>query len=207
MNEEAIIISWPEDYEDNLAEEILSFSNDDFKIGCYRTEDPGVLAALEWAIPTAFIVYLFGNFFKSFMSEAGKDGYAKTKSLLKKYIKHRREQKTKLIAATASTEKLSRHYDQSLTISLAAKFETHLDIIVLFSEKAQTTDVDPMLEGMFQSLMFLYGEFQKQAQKDEAKVLRKRTRLYMIVNLETQKWELLTAQQMSEKYRNQDAKN
>jgi hypothetical protein len=199
--EEAIVISWPEDFDDPIAEEIVQLNQDYFKVKASRTEPVGLLAMLEWAIPTGFMVYLFGNFFKSFLSEAGKDTYQVAKSRLKLFIIKRRELKTRLIAASTSPNKLSKSYDQSLTISLKARIDPKLMITVLFSEQVTNEETDQMLEGMFQALMLVYEECQKQPAEGSDENYRPKD-LYLIANPETKQWEILTPQQMSERYRN-----
>jgi len=199
--EEAIVISWPEDFYDSIAEEIVQLNQDDFKVKSIRTEPIGPLAMLEWAIPTGFIVYLFGNFFKSFLTEAGKDAYLIAKSKLKQFIAERRELKTRLVAANSSPNKLSKNYDQSLTISLKARIDQKLMIIVLFSEHVTNDQAEEMLEGMFQVLMLLYEERQKQPAEGTDENYNPKE-LYLLANPETRQWEILTSQQMSERYRN-----
>lgn len=200
--DEAIIISWPEDFDDPLAESILNFDSDNFRVAARRTEPKGLLAMLEWAIPTAFIVYLSGNFFKSFLTEAGKDAYAKSKDLLKDYIKKRRQIKTKLIAADSSPEKLSKSYDQSLTISLKVELQPGLTITVFVSERVDNGEENEMLESMFQNLMLLYEDCQKAVSESPDQNKKRFPHMYMIANLQTRQWELLTQQQMSERYKN-----
>jgi hypothetical protein len=198
---EEIIITWPNDIDDTDANEIIGLGTDDMVIKGVRTETE-LWAANEWIIPTTFIVAVTNLFFKSFFEEASKDVYKMLKSRLKKYIIKRRELKTQLIAATASSDKLSKNYDQSLSISLKARLHTRLLVNVMISEKVEDGEVDEMLEGMFQVLELLYQDCQQQAPEENIDNESRPNEVYLLANPETGQWDILTLKQMSERYKN-----
>lgn len=200
--EEAIIIGWPDKMDDLDAQEIIALSTDELKIKGIQNERGGMFAALEWTIPTTFIVMVSGLFFKSFMEEAGKDTYQILKTQIKRYILKRREIKSKLVAATQSTEKLSKSYDQSLSISLKARLHSQLLINIMVSEKVEDQEADNMLEGLFEVLNQLYKQCQETAPEQRINRNVRPNEMYMIANLETKQWEMLTLKEMSERYRN-----
>lgn len=200
--EEAIIISWPDNMDDIDAQEIIALSTDELKIKGVQHESCGMFAAFEWTIPTTFIVMISGLFFKSFMEEAGKDVYQMLKSRVKQYVLKRLEIKTKLVAAPQSTEKLSKSYDQSLSISLRARLHSQLLINVMVSEKVEGQDADEMLEGLFDVLNLLYQQYLESAPEQEINRNIRPNEMYMIANPETKLWEILTPKEMSERYRN-----
>jgi len=62
-------------------------------------------------------------------------------------------------------------------------------------------EADAMLEEMFQLLQFMYKEYSK----DEYNAENSNKRLewyYLVANIETKQWELLTERQMLTRYRN-----
>ncbi len=200
--EEAVIIGWPDNMEDIDAQEIIALSTDELKIKGIQHESGGMFAAFEWTIPTTFIVMVSGLFFKSFMEEAGKDTYQMLKSRIKQYVLKRREIKTRLVAASQSTEKLSKSYDQSLSISLRARLHSQLLINVMVSEKVDGQDADDMLEGLFEVLNLLCQQCQESAPEQTINRNVRPNEMYMVANPETQLWEILTPKEMSERYRN-----
>jgi hypothetical protein len=199
--EEAIVISWPNDIDDTDANEIMELSTNDMVIKGVQTETE-LWAANEWIIPTTFIVTVTNLFFKSFFEEANKDVYKMVKSRLKKYINKRRELKTTLIAATASPDKLSKNYDQSLSISLKARVHTRLLINVMISEKVEGEETDEMLEGMFQVLELLYRDCQQQPPEENIDTASRPEEIYLVANPATRQWDILTPKQMSGRYKN-----
>jgi len=199
--EEAIIISWPNDIDDADANEIIGLSTNDMVIIGVRTETE-LWAANEWIIPTTFIVTVTNLFFRTFFEEANKDVYKMIKARLKKYINKRRELKTKLIASTASPDKLSKNYDQSLSISLKARLHTRLLINVMISEKVEGEETDQMLEGMFQILELLYQNSQQQLPEEKIVDESRPEEVYLVANPETRQWDILNPKQMYERYKN-----
>ena len=198
--EEAIIISWPENLDDAEAEELLKLSTGNIIIKGVRTE-PELWAANEWTIPTTVVVTVTGLFFKVLAEEAIKDIYKHIKSKLKQYLIKRRELKTKLIASAASPEKLSKNYDQSLSISLKARLHTRLLVNVMISEKVENEEAGDMLEGMFRVLELLYQDCQQQVPEKNLNMKSRPEEVYLIANPETRQWDILTAKQMSERYK------
>lgn len=198
--QEAIIFSWPDNIDDIYAAEIIKLSKDEMIIKGVRTEAERLWAANEWIIPTTFVVTITGLFFKSFLEEAGKDAYQVVKSKLIDYLAKRREIKVKLI--TSSPDKLSKNYDQSLSISLRARLHTKLLVKVLISEKVEDDEVGEMLQGMFQVLELLYQDFQQQVPEESIDSQSRPTEIYLLANPETRQWDILTEKQMSENYRN-----
>ncbi|ETZ19143.1 hypothetical protein [Pedobacter sp. V48] len=200
--EEAIIIGWPDNFDDQQAQEIVQLSTDELKIKGIQHESERLFAAFEWIIPTSFIIMVSGLFFKSFMEEAGKDAYQMLKSRLKQYILKRREIKTQLVAASQSTNKLSKKYDQSLSISLKARLHSRLLINVLVSEKIEDKDADDMLESVFEVLNLLYQQCQQAAPEEKINRSVRPEEMYLVANPETRLWEMLTSKEMLERYKN-----
>lgn len=200
--EEAIIIGWPDNLDDIDAQEIVNLSTPELKIKGIRHESDRLFAAFEWTIPTTFIVMVSGLFFKAFMDEAGKDAYQMLKSRLKAYILKRREIKTTLVAASQSTNKLSRTYDQSMSVSMKARLHSRLMVNVMISENVEGQDADDMLEGVFEVLQMLYNQCQEAAPEEQIKKNVRPEEIYLVANAETKLWEILSPKEMTERYRN-----
>jgi len=198
---EAIIISWPHDFDDPDATEIVALSTDNIPIKGIRTENEP-WTANEWVIPTTFVVTVTGLFFKSFFEEAGKDAYQTLKAHINEYLAKRRQIKTQLITSDQSPDKLSKSYDQSMSISLKARLHTGVLVNVLFSNKVKEKDVRAMLEGMSQNLELMYRNCQKQAPEEHINYEKRPHEVYLVVNPETKKWEVLSPKEMSDRYRN-----
>ena len=199
---EAIIIGWPDNLDDTEAQEIVNLSTPELKIKGVQHESDRLFAAFEWTIPTTFIVMVSGLFFKSFMEEAGKDAYQMLKSRLKAYMLKRREIKTTLVAASQSTNKLSRTYDQSMSVSMKARLHSRLMVNVMISEKVEGQDADDMLEGVFEVLQMLYNQCQEAAPEEQINRNVRPEEIYLVANPETKLWEILTPKEMMERYRN-----
>jgi hypothetical protein len=200
--EEAIIIGWPDNLDDTDAQEIVNLSTPELKIKGIRHESDRLFAAFEWTIPTTFIVMVSGLFFKSFMEEAGKDAYQMLKSRLKAYMLKRREMKTTLVAASQSTNKLSRTYDQSMSVSMKARLHSRLMVNVMISANVESQDADDMLEGVFEVLKMLYNQCQEAAPEEQINRNVRPEEIYLVANPETKLWEILTSKEMTERYRN-----
>jgi len=197
--EDLLIVSAPKSYPQTLIEDLMTLPKAHFTVK--RTKDIGPYAGIEWAIPTVVITYLTKPFFEAFLNEGGKDVYKLVKEQVKKLIIANRENRYNLIAASQSPDKLSKKYDQSLTISLKAKLNPKLHVTVLINDNMPKLQADAMLEGMFQLLQFMYKEFNKDEYGAENPNQRPEW-YYLVANMETMQWELLSERQMLTRYRN-----
>ncbi|WP_348047127.1 toll/interleukin-1 receptor domain-containing protein [Mucilaginibacter sp.] len=202
--EEAIVISAtervPAEWVDDFVKEV---DREDFKVKKIVAEDMGLMAAIEWTIPTLVVAYLLKPFFQSFLDEAGKDAYAHAKVQLKKFLAKNKAIKIRLMAATQSIHKLSKTYDQSLSVSIKARIHERLTVTVLFGENVPDEEGSQMMDGMFQILEMLYEQCQKESpETEEASKGFSHNNVYLVANNDTKQWEILTNQQMTAKYRN-----
>lgn len=108
-------------------------------------------ASLEWAIPTAIIIYLTKPFFEEFLKEAGKDTYQglkkrffekKAKTQKKDWIEElanlSREIDMKIIVSDLSVKKQSNN-NQTLSFSIFIETLTNKEVKFLF-DKTQSQD-------------------------------------------------------------------
>lgn len=197
----AVLILATNDY----PKELYSFVADDMAstlLGVKIVERKnGVMAMIEWAIPTLVIAYLLKPFFESFLQEAGKDAYNTTKATIKKLVKNNLPMETVKITASSSPEKLSERYDQSGAISLKVAVHSKLTFTVLFNKDMGAEELDVMLDGLFTSIEQMYIEIQKEFPEEAEENIVTKNELYLIANLENKSWEILTTNQMLNKYR------
>lgn len=200
---DAIIISVPENHPEHLYGYFEKLPGEDkFTIRTITT-DRGPMAGIEYLMPTAVIAYLVKPFFEAFLQEAGKDFYTHSKSKLKEFIAENRKLKYRLIAASGSTNKLSKAYSQSSTVSIKAMLHSHLMVTVLFDESIPEGEMDDLMEGLFASLNLLYDRCQKEAPESETNPKSSHAhQIFMIADLELREWKLLSREQMHDMFGN-----
>jgi muramidase (phage lysozyme) len=201
---EAIVISYSPSIPEKWVNDLLKvIPENEFQAKKEPREEMGLMAAIEWAIPTLAVAYLLKPFFDAFLTEAGKDAYLTTKKALQTFIQQSRAIRMKWVAASSSPNKLSKTYDQSLSISLKAQVHSGLTVTVLFSDRVSDEETPFMVEGAFQILEALYQECLKSSEgTDKATEKLSRNNLYLVVNFDEQRWELLDNKQITAKYKN-----
>ena len=203
MTEEAIIISVPDGHPAELFEFIESdLCSPDFKVKTLKTEH-GAMAGIEWLLPTVVVAYLLKPFFEAALQEAGKDFYELSKSKIKQFITRNRALKYKYVAATISTEKLSKNYNQSITVSIKAFLHSKVMITVLFDETVAEEEMDDMLEVLFLTLNKFYVDTKQELPEGNYDIRNVNSNeIFFIANPELRQWQLLSKEQMNEKFRN-----
>ncbi|TYR31666.1 hypothetical protein FXV77_20705 [Sphingobacterium phlebotomi] len=191
---------------DNYPKDCYNFIEDDFKnsplnVNIQRREN-GAMAGIEWALPTAIVVYLLKPFFEAFLKEAGKDAYQKAKGAIKKLVSKNLPVKTNILYAGKTIDKQSKKYDQSLTISIKAALHSNLTLVVLFNNELVNEDCDLMTDGLLESIENMYKYVQQEFPDKDDNDKLSQNQLYLIANMESGTWDILTQQQMTEKYRN-----
>lgn len=201
---EAIVISYepriPEKWVDDL---MAAVPETNFLVKKQPREEMGLMAAIEWAIPTLAVGYLLKPFFDAFMTEAGKDAYAAAKKGLQDFIGKSRSIRLKWMAASSSPDKLSKNYDQSLAISLKAQVYSGLTVTVLFNDKVPDEETPGMVDSMFHILEALYQKgLETSGGQDKATERLSRNNVYLVLNYEERRWEILNDKELTAKYRN-----
>lgn len=201
-----IIISVPDVYPDQLIfEDLKSFQDLGVSIETRKTESLGLMAGVEWAIGTAFVVYLLKPFFDTFLGEMGKDSYNIVKESLVEYVKEKRKLKVRMVAATGSSKKLSSSYDQSLSVSIKALVVDGFKVTILVNDSIGDDNLQGAITAAIDSLLNLRMilEMEKaKAEESGSPLPRPLGDAYLLFNLEDQAWEHKTQLQMAEKYRN-----
>jgi len=164
-----------------------------------RERDLGVMAAIEWTIPTQIMIYMAAAFSTSFLTEAGKDTYKEIRNALKKFITTNHAIKTKIITSSGSPDKLSKSYDQSLSISMRVKLHQRIALTVLFPDIMPKEEADAMLDGLFDSLKAIKKELSAESNQN---LQQTQIQLFLIADPNKKSWVMLDSKQMMDKYRN-----
>lgn len=185
-----------ETYISQLIEEVETLP---LTVSVQKREQEGPYAAMEWALPTAIAVYLAKPFFESFLSEAGKDVYTIAKGWIKKILLKGREIKTHVITASQSTEKTSKTYHQSRSISIVIQLKNKTSITLLFDENLSTEDWENAIESLLDFIVANYNNMQIQDPSESSlpPELRPPLHLYGIIHPPTKQWNFYTGHQLA----------
>jgi hypothetical protein len=129
-----LVYIYPSFYpEDNVAKEIEAIKHPDLNIVTHKNEEGSMFNAFEWIIPTAFGVYILKPYFEGFLSEAGKDHYVLLKKFIDSFLEKGKEFNFSIMAASKSTEKLSKKYNNSFSVSVELQTKNNRIVKLLFS--------------------------------------------------------------------------
>lgn len=144
----ALVFIYPETFaEEQINEDLADVQTDGLDLRVLK-KDSGAFASFEWVIPTAFGAYILKPYFDAFLSEAGKDHYNFLKKTLNKFIEKGKQYKSPLIAASQSTDKLSKTYNQSFVVSLEFQTVNNRHLKMLFEESLEISDWQNGLDQM-----------------------------------------------------------
>ncbi|AYN04521.1 hypothetical protein [Flavobacterium sp. 140616W15] len=135
-----LILTYPEGFSQEIIDsDISKLEVKDLKIQLEKHETD-TYAAMEWIIPTFFATFILKSYFESFLQEAGKDHYQLLKNACKKMLAKGNATQVQLISASKSTQKLSKKYSQSLSVSILAQMKTNRQIKLLFDNNLELSD-------------------------------------------------------------------
>lgn len=198
-----IVLLYPTEFPEKLIEqEILSIYTDKLDLKIFK-EDNGSFMAFEWLVPTAFGIYILKPYFNSFLSEAGKDHYNILKSGLKKIVEKGKLIKAKMVAARASTHKLSKDYNQSLVVSLTIQTKNNRQIKLLFDNDLEKSDWDYAID---QILDFVIEHYESFPDDELTKSIREKSEkdheiIYLIINPISKELEFNVDNDLIKKYK------
>lgn len=136
-----LIYAFPSSFsEDIIIKELEIIKNSDIKIITHKNEENAMYNSFEWIIPTAFGVHILKPYFEVFLSEAGKDHYAILKKFINNFLQKGKEYNFTIIAASKSTEKLSKKYNKSFSVSLEIQTKNNRFVKVLFENSLNLDD-------------------------------------------------------------------
>ena len=147
----------------------------------------GVMASLEWTIPTAIAAYLLKPYFDGFLKEAGKDHYIILKNWCKSFIENGRSIKIHKIIASQSTNKHVGQDIQSRAVSLLLQTKNGKIIKLLFDNDLSKEDWENAIEQFFDFAIDNYDKFPNDKLTHAIIGLEEDTRLniYAIINRKT----------------------
>ncbi len=144
-----IIVEVPDKMSDFASEDVMSeLKSDGLNIIVQRKPQQGAMATLEWAIPTALVVYICKPYFEGFLSEAGKDHYNILRNWLKRFIKSGRSIRVHTFYASESSNKKPDNNTQSKSVSVLLQTKSGKVIKVLFDEELTVEDWDDAIDQL-----------------------------------------------------------
>jgi hypothetical protein len=199
-----IVYISPEFYSKGEIEKDLEvLKGTDLNIYVQQNENNPLFNAFEWIIPSAFGVYILKPYFDSILSEVGKDHYELLKKFISQYLKKGKKFNFSLIAAKESSKKLSKTYNNSLTVALEIQAKNNRVIKILFDN---SLSIEEWQEAS-SKIMDLFVEHYRKSPEDvltkamnrfEDKPHRK---LYIIINKRFQNIEIKDDNDLVEIYK------
>lgn len=195
-------------FEDNVPDEFIGFVvsdfyRDDLKLKVQKREKEPY-CSFEWIYPTIIIAYILKPYFESFIKELAKDHYTLLKDGLKKMVSSGKHIDSKLVAATQSTSKLSKTYNQSLVFSLIIQTKNDKQIKLLFDNDLEKSDWDEAIDKLFD---FVIEHYEKVDNNDRlSKIItvanpNDKQIIYAIINLATKEIEFCDDIKLCENYK------
>ncbi|MEM9734831.1 MAG: hypothetical protein AAF903_15325 [Pseudomonadota bacterium] len=147
MSDEGLAISYIEDFPPELIEMIESeIGSTGQSIALHRRENTPY-ASMEWAIPTALIIYITKPYFEAFLGEAGKDHYNALKKGVMRAFRHLFGEKPEL-----------RVECRSLLFSIQARTWNDKTIKCIFPEGVSALQYQVMIEQLHELLVEDYSK-------------------------------------------------
>lgn len=191
QNDFHLVVTYPESFPQNIIdEEITEIKTSDIKIHIVKKEND-IFAAMEWMVPTFFATYLLKPYFESFLKEAGKDHYEIVKNVCKKMLEKGKSNPAKLISASQSTEKLSKNYSQSISVSILFQTKSNRQIKLLFDNNLELSDWENALDNFSEYILEHYQNFPNDQLSDKIKDLSQKEYyvIYVKINPTTKQLE------------------
>jgi len=130
----ALIYRFPSFYsEDKVAEEMEAIKHPSLNIITHKNQEGSMFNAFEWIIPTVFGVCILKPYFEGFLTEAGKDHYVLLKNFIGSFLEKGKEFNFSVMASSKSTEKLSKKYNNSFSVSVELQTKNDRVVKLLFS--------------------------------------------------------------------------
>ena len=119
-----------------------------------RREAPGPIAALEWLLPTAAVLYIAKPYFEAFLKEAGKDHYQVLKRQLSQlwevFFGDKRAVRTRVTTSTPAKVEQEPKYSRSF--SLVAEGPEGFKLKLLMRDAAPPEELNRAVELFFELL-------------------------------------------------------
>lgn len=186
-----LVFTYPERFPQDIIDSDMSeIEAKDLKIHIEKHKNE-TYAAMEWIVPTFFATYFLKPYFEVFLQEAGKDHYQLLKNACKKMLEKGKATQVQLISATKSTEKLSKSYSQSHSVSIVAQMKTNRQIKLLFDNNLELSDWENALEEFSNYILEHYQNYPNDQLSDQTKDLSPKVyyTIYVKINPKSKKLE------------------
>lgn len=151
-----IIINYLESIPDYLIlDDLNSIKETGVNLKINKREN-SIWAAIEWTIPTAIAAYILKPYFETFLKEAGKQHYKVLTKKLKTLLEKGKLFNFRTITASQSTDKISKSYTQSKTISLLIETRNGRFIKLLFDDELEIDDWENAIDQLFNFIIENY---------------------------------------------------
>jgi len=199
-----LYICYPENYPEEIIEsEISEFYNEKLKI-VLEKKDYGAFNGIEWYLPTILMAVVLQPYFSGFMSEMGKDHYEKLKRGLKKIASFGKRRKYISITSDLTSDKLSKNYHQSLSVSLTFETINKKKIKLLFDNDLEKSDWDDAIDQLFDFVIENYEKYptDRLSKKISGLEANDWKSIYAIINKSTKRIDFFDERGMMEKFKN-----
>lgn len=196
------------DFNEILPEELISEEfNEISECGAnviINKRENSVSSALEWTIPTIIVGYILKPYFETFLKEAGKEHYKILSEKIKPLLKKGKSFESKLLNASQSTEKLSKTYNQSHSISIIVETKSGRLIKLLFDNDLRLKDWE---EAMDELLDFVIENYESPNDNRIEKLTEgfkehPNFKYYAVIDKETKRIEFYDDKKLMNKTRN-----
>jgi hypothetical protein len=191
----------PDNFPDQMID-LLKSDIDSLNIDIRKVPFGGPYNSMEWAVPTAIVVFILKAYFDSLLKEAGKNHYEVLKRWLKKTANQTRSVKVTNIYAPQSSDKADSTNTQSRVFSIEIRTTDGYQIKFLFDTELSEEDWNKAIDN---ALILVEKKFASEP-VDELSIEIQTNQLdktiYARINKETKKWEFLDYKKIyEEKFR------
>lgn len=149
-----------------------------------------VYGMAEWALPTAFVIYILKSYFDGFLKEAGKDHYALLKNFLKSKAEILKPIPLVTVVSEESPNKIDKNNTQSKVFSIESITYNGVKIKFLFDNNLT---IDEWKDAIEKALILLENNHFKLINDDIAVAENKLTgyQLFAIFDSQSMEWQFL----------------
>lgn len=153
-----VIMELPDETPDSYTQDLLENLNAaGMTVAIRKHPSVRMYASLEWAVPTAMVIWVLKPYFESFLKEAGKDHYPMLKGWLKRRVN---EARFKFSVFSLSGGRIRREEERSRAISLLVQTKSGQVIKLLFNENLKKEDWDQAIDYL---LDFVIENYEKES--------------------------------------------
>lgn len=175
----------PEEFPDVIIDKISEgVKTDGLLFHIRKRPKMGMMAAMEWTIPTVLAAYILKPYFESFLQEMGKDHYTSLKSWLKKQADDSRAIQVRTITAEQAIYKNQKKYSQSKAFSIMFQTKDGRIIKLMFNNDLNKEQWDSAIETLCELVLENYQRYPTDALTQKLAGLKQdaRFRIYAAID-------------------------